>query len=53
MKQAEFRYTEIGSYLADAAARGNWEAIRKIVFKVQTHTVIFEDIMDEILPMGT
>jgi hypothetical protein len=46
MKQVEFGYTELGSYLADAAAGSNWEVICKIVSQGQTHTMILEDIMD-------
>jgi hypothetical protein len=52
MKQKEFGYEEWGSFLADAAAEGNWDVIRKEAPHAWTTTVVLEDIMDEILPEG-
>jgi hypothetical protein len=39
----------LGSFLADAAAEGEWQIIREHFPQVKTHTVILKDIMDEIL----
>jgi hypothetical protein len=39
--------------LADAAAEGKWRLIKEILPQVLIHTVILEDIMDEILPLGS
>ena len=52
MTLSEFRYEEWGSYLADAAAEGNWTAVRKAVPHAMTLMVYLKDIMDEILPEG-
>jgi hypothetical protein len=52
MTLSEFGYEEWGSYLANAAAEGNWTAVRKEVPHAMTHTVYLEDIMDKILPEG-
>jgi hypothetical protein len=43
----------LGSFLADAAAEGEWQIIREHFPQVKTHTVILKDIMDEILPLGS
>jgi hypothetical protein len=39
--------------LVDAAAEGKWQLIEEILPQVLIHTVILEDIMDEILPLGS
>jgi hypothetical protein len=52
-KKAEFTYEDWGSFLADAAAEGKWQLIKGILPQVLIYTVILEDIMDEILPLGS
>jgi hypothetical protein len=52
MRFSEFGYEEWGSFLADAAAEGDWAAVKKEVPHAMTHTVYLEDIMDEIIPEG-
>ena len=52
-KKAEFAYKDWGSFLADAAAEGKWQIIRKHLPQAKTHAVILEDIMDEILVLGS
>ena len=52
-KMANFAYEDWGSYFADAAAEGKWEIIRKHLPQAKIHTVYLEDIMDEILPLGS
>jgi hypothetical protein len=51
--RSQFTYEEWGSFLADLAAEGQWQKIRELVPQVKTHEIILEDIMDEILPIGS
>jgi hypothetical protein len=52
-KMIDFTYEDWGSFLADSAAEFKWQTIREILPQVQTHTVILEDIMNEVLPLGS